>query len=243
MHMIGVSTFCLHKQPLMTALDQISAITDTIEVMDDGPHHIESSELLESYVVTFALHAPSRGVNIASVLEPIRRASVEVTGHCFRIAAEVDAHVIVHPGYFAWEEEREQATRQFIRSLSDLDNLAKEYSITYYFENMGNWNYFFLRYPSELPLIGGTGLALDVGHAYLNKCLDAFLECPIRHVHIHDNDGKDDAHLPVGDGTIDFGRVMDAVIQNGAVPIIEVSSFTGVQDSITRLEQIARRSS
>jgi sugar phosphate isomerase/epimerase len=241
MHMIGVSTFCLHKQPLMTALDQISAITDTIEVMDDGPHHIESSEILESYVITFSLHAPSRGVNIASVLEPIRRASVEVTGHCFRIAADVDANVIIHPGYFAWEEEREQATRQFIRSMSDLDNLAKEYSITYYIENMGNWNYFFLRYPTELPLIGDTGLALDVGHAYLNKCLDAFLDHPIRHVHLHDNDGKDDAHLPVGDGSIDFGKVMDAVIQNGAVPIIEVSSFTGVQDSITRLEQIAGR--
>jgi sugar phosphate isomerase/epimerase len=223
----------------MTALDQISTITDTIEVMDDGPHHIESSELLESYIVTFALHAPSRGVNIASVLEPIRRASVEVTRDCFRIAAEVNANVIIHPGYFAWEEEREQATRQFIRSLSDLNNLAKEYSITYYVENMGNWNYFFLRYPSELPLIGETGLALDVGHAYLNKCLDAFLDCPIRHVHIHDNDGNDDAHLPVGDGTIDFGKVMKAVMQNGAVPIIEVSTFAGVVDSITRLERIA----
>jgi sugar phosphate isomerase/epimerase len=242
MHMIGVSTFCLHKQPLMTALDQISAITDTIEVMDDGPHHLESSELLESYVVTFALHAPSRGVNIASVLEPIRRASVEVTGHCFRIAAEVDANVIIHPGYFAWEEEREQATRQFMQSLSDLDNLAKEFAITYYIENMGNWNYFFLRYPSELPLIGGTGLALDVGHAHLNNCLDEFLTCPIRHVHIHDNDGKDDTHLPVGEGTIDFVKVMDAVRGNGAIPIIEVSTFSGVQDSIARLEQIVGRS-
>ena len=80
-----------------------------------------------------------------------------------------------------------------------------------------------------------------MGHAYLNKCLDGFLDCPIRHVHIHDNDGKDDAHLPVGDGSIDFGKVMNAVMQNGAVPIIEVSSFTGVQDSIARLEQIAGR--
>ena len=27
---------------------------------------------------------------------------------CFAIAAEVNAGVVVHPGYFAWAEEREK---------------------------------------------------------------------------------------------------------------------------------------
>jgi sugar phosphate isomerase/epimerase len=240
MDMIGVSTYCLHTEPLSSALDRISEITDTIEVMDDGHHYLASSELLESYVLTFCLHAPSRGVNIASVLEPIRRASVEVTGQCFAVAAEVDAPVIIHPGYFAWVEEREQATRQFLRSIADLDTLAREYAVTYYIENMGNWNYFLLRYPSELELIGNTGLALDVGHAHLNGCLDAFLDCPIRHVHIHDNDGTEDAHLAVGEGSIDFSRVMNAVRRNAAVPIVEVSTLAGVEESLARLDKIGQ---
>jgi sugar phosphate isomerase/epimerase len=239
--MFGVSTFCLHHQPLAFAIDTISTLTDTIEIMDDGPHYLVSSELLESYVISFTLHAPSRGVNIASVLEPIRKASVEVTGQCFQIAGAVNASVVIHPGYFAWEEERGVATRQFRRSLGELDALAEEYSTTYYVENMGNWNYFFLRHPSELPLIGKTGLALDVGHAYLNHCLDEFLDHPIRHVHLHDNNGEEDSHMPVGQGTIDFTPVMKAIKKNKAVPIIEVSDFEGVQDSIVRLEKIAGR--
>lgn len=239
--MFGVSTFCLHHQPLSIAIDTISTITDTIEIMDDGPHYLDSSEILESYVASFTLHAPSRGVNIASVLEPIRKASVEVTGQCFKIAGAVNASVVIHPGYFAWEEERAVATRQFRRSLGDLDALAEEYSITYYVENMGNWNYFFLRHPSELPLIGKTGLALDVGHAHLNHCLDRFLDHPIRHVHLHDNNGDEDTHLPVGRGTIDFAPVMDAIKRNKAVPIIEVSDFEGVKTSIARLNGIIEK--
>lgn len=236
--MFGVSTFCLHHQSLSAAIDEISTITDTIEIMDDGPHYLDSSELLESYILSFTLHAPSRGVNIASVLEPIRRASVEVTGQCFRIAGDVDAPVVVHPGYFAWGEEREAATRQFVRSLNELDTLAEEYSITYYVENMGNWDYFFLRNPSELPMIGDIGLALDVGHAHLNHCLDGFLAYPIRHVHLHDNNGDEDTHLPVGRGTINFYPVMEAVKRNKAVPIIEVSDFEGVKSSMARLVRI-----
>ena len=236
--MLGVSTFCLHHEPLESALDQISDITSLIEIMDDGLHYVADSTLLGSYDINYSLHAPSRGVNIASLLDPIRRASVEVTGQCFRVAAEVNADVIVHPGYFAWTEERELAVRQLKKSLLELAVLSDEYSISFFVENMGNWNYFFLRSPDELELIGDIGFALDVGHAHLNGCLDEFLTCPIRHIHLHDNDGTDDTHKPVGDGTIDFEPVMKAVKSNGATQIVEVDTFEGVQRSIEVLEKM-----
>ena len=76
--MYGVSTFCLHKEPLTTALEKISSISDYIEVMDEGLHYLDSAEQLLSYSTRFSIHAPCRGTNIASLLEPIRRASVEV---------------------------------------------------------------------------------------------------------------------------------------------------------------------
>jgi sugar phosphate isomerase/epimerase len=236
--MLGVSTFCLHREPLESALDQISEITSLIEVMDDGLHYVTDTSLLESYNVNYSFHAPSRGVNIASLLEPIRRASVEVTGHCLGIAAEVNADVIVHPGYFAWTEEREVAVRQLKTSLRDLSLLSEEYTVNFFVENMGNWNYFFLRSPDELDLIGEIGLALDVGHAHLNGCLDEFLTCPIRHIHLHDNDGTDDTHAPVGNGTIDFKAVMKAVRFSGATQIVEVDTLEGVQRSIDVLEKM-----
>lgn len=236
--MYGISSFCLHHEPLDVALETLSSLTDIVEVMNDGPHHLETPELLASFSLRYAFHAPSRGVNIASILEPIRKASVEVTGQCLALAAEVNGTVVIHPGYFAWEEDREKARRQVTRSISELNQIAGDLSVTYYLENMGDWNYFFLRFPEEMEMMDGVDLALDVGHANLNGCLDGFLARHFCHVHIHDNSGKEDSHSPVGEGSIDFGSVMDAITRENAVPVIEVATLDGVRKSIQALDRI-----
>jgi sugar phosphate isomerase/epimerase len=235
--MFAVSTFCLHSVPLTAALDQLTAITDHIEIMDDGLHHLDSADPLTSYSARYTIHAPCRGTNIASLLEPIRQASVEVMRQCFVIAAEVNAGVVVHPGYFAWAEERAKAEQQLTKSLLDLSLLAKEYSVCYFIENMGNWEYFFLKTPDELPLIGDIPFALDTGHAHQNLCLTEFLRFPAAHYHLHDNDGSEDSHLALGKGTIDFEPVMKAVQKNRVIPVLEVATFEGVMESIRLLSR------
>jgi sugar phosphate isomerase/epimerase len=80
--------------------------------------------------------------------------------------------------------------------------------------------------------------ALDVGHANQNNCLDGFLKHPAGHFHLHDNDGKEDTHSPVGRGTIDFANVMNAVNRSGITPIIEVATFEGVLQSIDTLKKL-----
>jgi len=230
--MFAVSTYCLHREPLGIALEKLAPITGSVEVMDDGLHYIDTPEILESYSFSYSIHAPSRGVNIASLLEPIRKASVQVTDECFAIAAEVGATVIVHPGYFAWLEEREMAERQMLKSIAELRVLADERGVELTIENMGNWDYFFLRTPSELPLIEGTSFTLDIGHAHLNRCLHEFLTYPFAHIHVHDNDGTTDSHSPVGTGTIDFDAVMDAIRREQVIPVIEVGTLEGVQESV-----------
>jgi sugar phosphate isomerase/epimerase len=236
--MFAVSTFCLHSLPLYSALDRLSAITNYIEIMDEGLHHLDSADLLKNYSVRYTIHAPCRGTNIASLLEPIRQASVEVLRRCFLIAAEVSAGVVVHPGYFAWAEERQKAEQQLIKSLTEIAGLAKEYSVNYFIENMGNWEYFFLKTPDELPLNGDTPFALDTGHAHQNHCLAEFLRFPAAHYHLHDNNGKEDSHLASGRGTIDFRSVMKAVRKNRVVPVIEVATFDGVIESLSLLNKL-----
>ena len=236
--MFGISTFCLHAEPLDTALEKISRVTDYIEVMDEGLHYLDSAEPLMCYSKKFSIHVPCRGTNIASLLEPIRRASVEVIGQCMTIAADVNAALVVHPGYFAWAEERNKAERQLQVSLDDLSRLGKEFSVPFFIENMGNWDYFLLKTHSELSLLGDIPLALDVGHAHQNHCLLEFLSFPAKHYHLHDNNSKEDSHVAVGEGTIDFGPVMKAVMKNKITPIIEVATFEGVQKSINALSRI-----
>ena len=108
--MIGISTYCLIEEPFSDALDRLSGLTDRIEVMDEGLHFAESPELFKSYSADFTIHAPFHGLNIACVFEPIRTASVGVITDCFAVAAEINAPVVLHPGYFAWENERELPT-------------------------------------------------------------------------------------------------------------------------------------
>jgi sugar phosphate isomerase/epimerase len=59
-----------------------------------------------------------------------------------------------------------------------------------------------------LELIEGTGLGicLDVGHANTTGKLKEFVKLKknIVNLHVHDNMGEFDQHLPVGSGNIDF---------------------------------------
>jgi len=236
--MLGISTLCLLDEPLPVALDRIAEISGVIEVMDEGRHFLVNPEPLLSYTCTFSIHSPCRGTNIASLLEPIRLASVEVIAECFAIAAEVNAHVVVHPGYFAWPGEQAQARMQLARSLAELSAAALDYGITYSVENMGDWEHFLIKTPAERTLIGDCGFTLDVGHAHQNHCLAAFLERPAQHYHLHDNDSTADAHLAVGKGTIDFGPVMAAAKRSGGSPVIEVADFDGAVASHRVLEKM-----
>jgi sugar phosphate isomerase/epimerase len=225
-------------KPLPETLDTLAGITGLIEIMDEGLHFISDPAILEGYSQDFIIHAPYHGMNIASLFESIRRASVEVMTDCFAVAAEIGAPVVIHPGYHAWEQDLEEADRQFKKSLQELRSAADELSLTFYFENMGGMHFFNLRTPEDLGLIEGNGFVLDVGHAHINHRLLEFLESRFSHMHIHDNNGGNDVHNAVGEGTIDFVPVMAALRRNQATSVIEVKSFDGVKSSIAALESL-----
>jgi sugar phosphate isomerase/epimerase len=153
------------------------------------------------------------------------------------IAAEVNATLVVHPGYFAWAEERKKAELQLRVSLDELTRMGNDNSVAFFIENMGNWDYFLVKTQDELCLLGDIPFALDVGHAHQNHCLLEFLSFPAGHFHLHDNNSKEDSHVAVGEGTIDFAPVMKAVKKSRITPIIEVATFEGVLKSIDALSR------
>jgi len=57
-------------------------------------------------------------------------------------------------------------------------------------------------------------------------------------MHIHDNNGKKDAHDTIGAGTIDFVPVIAALKRNQATSVIEVRTLDGVKSSIEALNSL-----
>jgi sugar phosphate isomerase/epimerase len=81
-----------------------------------------------------------------------------------------------------------------------------------------------------------VGFTLDVGHANTVGLVDEFLDQlnnHISHVHIHDNMGKKDEHLPLGKGSIDWKRVTEKLSDYKGIFVTEMSS---VEEGIECLE-------
>jgi len=235
---LSFSTHCVSALPLDEALCTLAPHTTHVEVMNDGRHYIEDAEPLLSHSFTYSIHAPARSVNIASVLEPIRRASTEIICDSIELAVQADAKTVVfHPGYYAFTEEYGKAVSSLKQSLAAINAYAEDAGVTACVENMGNWGYFFLKDTADIPLTAGTPFCLDIGHAHECAALEAFLEVPFSHIHVHDNDGTSDAHAALGEGTIDISPVAEAIRRfKVSCPVIECASLEASLASAKVLE-------
>jgi sugar phosphate isomerase/epimerase len=136
--------------------------------------------------------------------------------------------VTVHPGFVSpvgklvpekvWEMQK--------TALVEIGRCAEEHGILACVENMIDIKDFLCRYPEELLGIteglDGIGITLDVGHANSVGKVDAFLVHmkQVNHLHIHDNHGRSDEHLALGDGTINWEKVGARVAADYAGPVV-----------------------
>ena len=68
------------------------------------------------------------------------------------------------------------------------------------------------------PLDRSVGMRFDTGHAALGHHWDRFIELAgdrLVHVHVNDNRGQFDDHLPPGEGTIDWRHIRETLEQVG----------------------------
>lgn len=90
----------------------------------------------------------------------------------------------------------------------------------------------------------GVGFCLDVGHLnifgrgdyekWLNELGDFLTE-----VHLHDNKGILDEHLPLGEGTIDFRKLLSMLSPNRSLILtLEVFDLEGLRKSIKFLKEL-----
>ena len=87
---------------------------------------------------------------------------------------------------------------------------------------------------------------LDVGHAFIENrmtgvysYIDSFGD-RLAHVHIHDNHGEDDEHLPLGYGKIDFKKVVKWLKSIDYVETITFEIFTSHADAVRSREYLRK---
>jgi sugar phosphate isomerase/epimerase len=83
---------------------------------------------------------------------------------------------------------------------------------------LGNTAYEILEMIEQTEL----GICFDVGHAYIMDEVENFLDHvkKFKNVHFHDNSGKRDEHLVLGQGTIDFPYVIERITKEYSGDII-----------------------
>jgi len=78
---------------------------------------------------------------------------------------------------------------------------------------------------------GRVGFCFDTGHfnAFAQAPLDAWMDAlghRLFEVHLHDNQGALDEHLPVGDGNFPFNRLFDLLKERSLRPILTVEAHS-----------------
>jgi sugar phosphate isomerase/epimerase len=237
---IGISTWAYQDLTLELALESIASLSERAEILSEARHSLldpYNLETVECFDLSYTVHGLVSDVNIASVHERIRTASIALHREDIKASARAGASVyIVHPGYVSWPSNLGRAKKALHKSLSELLPMEEEFGLRIAVENMSNHDWALCIHPGFDLL--GLGLALDVGHANTAGALKDFLSSPdIVHLHLHDNTGTKDEHLPLGKGNIEFDAVMDMIHARDLSAVLELDSEKAVLESIRTLSK------
>ena len=211
-------------------------------------------ELGKRWGIRYGLHTASY-VNTAEIMPDIREVSERHLLDYIRLSKAIGAeYCVIHCGYH-FSQFNDAVMESLFETFRAAVGLAEEIGLPLVIENMNR-----VHPDSEIVYLGVTieelkqvfdavpsemlGLALDVAHANLlpggtQPWIDAFPE-KIFHLHLSDNDGVLDRHLPIGDGGIDFGSVFSQLDDVGfkGTATLEVGSEANSVKSLKRLRKI-----
>jgi len=202
----------------------------TLDRLTPGSAEEAADSLRSAGIATATFHAPFNDLCPGARDEEIRR----VTAHRLRQAVSLaplfrPLGIVMHGGYSDWlfDFDAESWLEGAKKTFSEVAEAAEDAGVDILLENV------FDDVPDHLlrlrAAVGSKrlGFCFDAGHATLfsrlpvQKWMEAFGP-DLREMHIHDNRGLRDDHLPVGEGSINFRGVLLAARDAGTTPILTV---------------------
>ncbi|MDW7733211.1 MAG: sugar phosphate isomerase/epimerase [Methanolobus sp.] len=225
------------------------------EIVQEGSQCLTDENLLrvrdikETTILKLSMHLPFSDLNLASLNAGIHDEVMRQMKYYLHMASGLVEVAVLHPGYLSPYGSRlpERSWQTSIASIQTLCDLAADMGITIAVENMPDHPKIFGKYPDEmLDILEQTdrknvGMTLDVGHANTMGLLDEFVEkCKgkLSHMHIHDNHGEYDEHLPLGQGNIDWKKLMDSLSGYKGLMVTEMGDLEEGRQCIEYLKNL-----
>jgi len=248
---IGISSPDFSLIDFEEIMEKISKHFNRWEIVAEGKHYLwdikeKFLKITPSYNVKFSVHAPLSDINIASLNPRMRDESIQQINETIKISSQLGMNMVtMHPGHLSplgvlVPEKVKELNKNSVKKISET---AEEYGVTIALENMPNQRITTCHSLSELLEISDSNVELcfDIGHANTNNNIGEFLDYgKFANVHIHDNFGKEDPHLVIGEGNIDFRNVLKKLNEkySGVVVIESRGLKAGVESKNVLMKMI-----
>jgi sugar phosphate isomerase/epimerase len=202
------------------------------------------SDQLAEKPVRPRIHAPFFDLNPGAIDPLVREISLKRLSQTLHFAQQLAADlVVIHPGVDKWRYPNldDVWCDLAVESFRTLTEHAVTFDCRLAIENI------YEETPDTLVKLvsevasDSFGHCYDVGHWHLfgKRPMNEWLEKigpRLLHLHLHDNHGRADEHLPVGDGTIDFSPLQAFLKQLSPKPsaTLEAHSLEHLNRSLDR---------
>jgi sugar phosphate isomerase/epimerase len=219
----------------------------------------QTQEILRSLQETglFAIGHTAYWVGFGSSHEKVRRGWVEEAKDMIQVASQLklpflNFHYNARLGRVGAKDwSRNNFVQNFTNSMKELTQFASSLNVQLMLENpppQGAYSLEGIEYFAQvINSVPKLKFHFDVAHAYIEnrmKGVQQYLEAfgdRLVHVHVHDNHGKQDEHLPLGKGKIDFRKVVTALKEADYCRTITFEVFTSRTDAVRSREIFKKR--
>ena len=251
---IGISSPAFALEPFASVFDKVAGAFEVWELVADLEQLLpaiseEIRERAPSYDIEYQVHAPFNDLNPAALNPELRKLAIRYLKETITTAANLGIELTtLHPGHLcpSGVYDVDKVRKANLASLREIAAFADDHGVTLALENMPIKHWTLGNTVDELlGMITGTslGLCFDIGHAHIMNEVDNFLANTDRiyNVHIHDNKGRRDEHLVLGEGTLALPTIVTRLTDNysGNI-IIESNNFEEGLKSKEYLEKVMK---